>query len=461
MKHAAIPISSPARPEKMVDAHAADPVLGSEPPCPESQPAVLGASSLSARAWLVVALLWVVACLNYLDRVMITTMRNSLREAIPMTDAQFGLLTTAFLLVYGGLSPLAGFLADRFSRSLVIIGSLFVWSVITWLTAQAKTYEQLFTTRLLMGVSEACFIPAALALAADYHRGGTRSRATGLLLGGAFVGSGLGGLGGWLAERRGWTYAFNLFGLVGIAYSFVLVLLLRDPPRLAFQKVAPTQTPNVRFGAALVSLFGQGTFILLFLYWGWLGLAGWMVVGWMPTYFQEQFHLRQGTAGLTVMTYLNAAFVVGLLIGGAWADRWSATDRRACISVSAIGLGLAAPSILLAANTSLLPLAILGLVLYGLTRSFADTEMMPILCLTTDPRYRATGYGLLNLFSCLSGGGTTYLGGALRDAHINVNRLFQFGALGLSSCAALLLLVRARTRLRPESNPELNSADGN
>ncbi|MDB6128759.1 MAG: transporter [Verrucomicrobia bacterium] len=69
--------------------------------------------ALPARAWLTVALLWVVGSLNYLDRVMISTMRGSLKEAIPMTEAQFGLLTTVFLLVYAALSPFAGFLADR------------------------------------------------------------------------------------------------------------------------------------------------------------------------------------------------------------------------------------------------------------------------------------------------------------------------------------------------------------
>src|SRR5678816_2477570 len=92
---------------------------------------------LPPRAWLIVALLWVVGCLNYLDRVMITTMRGSLVEAIPMTDAQFGLLTSVFLWVYGLLSPFAGFLADRFNRSRVIITSLFLWSLVTWFTAHA------------------------------------------------------------------------------------------------------------------------------------------------------------------------------------------------------------------------------------------------------------------------------------------------------------------------------------
>ena len=195
---------------------------------------------LSPRAWLIVGLLWMVAFLNYLDRVMITTMGPSLKQAIPMTDAQFGLLTTAFLLIYAVLSPIAGFLADRFSRSLVIIVSLIVWSVITWLTAHAKTYDQLLATRLAMGISEACFMPASLALITDYHRGATRSLANGILIGGIFVGSAFAGLGGWLAERYTWTYAFSLFGLVGVGYSIVLLLLLRDMPLPRADVTAPT-----------------------------------------------------------------------------------------------------------------------------------------------------------------------------------------------------------------------------
>ena len=236
-------------------------------------------SKLPPRAWLIVGLLWFVGCLNYLDRVIITTMRGSLVEAIPMTDAQFGLLTSVFLWVYGLLSPLGGFLADRFKRSWVITGSLLAWSTITWLTAHATTFGELLATRALMGISEACYIPAALALIADYHRGDTRSLATGVHMSGIMVGSGLGGLGGWIAERQGWNHAFFIFGVTGIAFTAVVAALLRDRPREPSHRLAHESglvEPNrVHLGAAVQSLFSRPSFLLALGYWGILGIAGW------------------------------------------------------------------------------------------------------------------------------------------------------------------------------------------
>lgn len=396
-----------------------------------------------AQAWLVVGLLWFVACLNYLDRVMITTMRGSLVEAIPMTEAQFGLLTAVFLWVYGLLSPFAGFLADRFSRSRAIIVSLLVWSALTWLTGHARTFEQLLVARALMGISEAIYIPAALALIADYHRGNTRSLATGVHMTGVSVGAGLGGLGGWLAETRGWSYAFYLFGIIGIAYAVLLLFLLRDATRdSAGAPVSAGADQRVNFFRALASLFGHGTFYLMLAYWGLLGMAGWAVVGWLPTYLNEHFHLSQGAAGMSATGYLQVATLVGLLIGGAWADRWNRTNSRARILVPIIGMCLAGPAVFVMANTTLLPIAIAGLMLYGIGRNFTDANMMPVLCLVVDPRYRATGYGVLNLFSCVIGGVSLYAGGALRDAHVNVNNLFAWSAVGILICAGLMSLVK-------------------
>ncbi len=399
-----------------------------------------GAAPTLTRAWLVVALLWFVAAFNYLDRIMLTTMRGSLMDAIPMTDAQFGLLTSVFLWVYGLLSPFAGFLADRFSRSRVIIGSLFAWSLITWLTAHATTFGELLATRALMGVSEACYIPAALALIADYHRGPTRSFATGVHMTGIMTGAALGGLGGWLAERHDWSYPFSFFGMVGIAYCGLLFLLLRDVPRV--DGPAPRKSLYVEFGAALVSLFNRRAFVLAFVFWGILGLVGWVVTAWMPTYLQEHFNLHQGVAGLSATGYLQVSALIGLLLGGAWADRWSRSNPRGRIMVPVIGLCVAAPGILLAANTTVLGIALLGLVVYGLARASTDANMMPILCLVADPRYRATGYGILNMFGCIVGGLAIYAGGTLRDAQIDLSRIFQFAACSMVICVLLLFSVR-------------------
>ena len=401
-------------------------------------------SKLPARAWLIVGLLWMVGCLNYLDRVMITTMRGSLMEGIPMTEAQFGLLTSVFLWVYGLLSPFAGFLADRFNRSRVIIGSLFAWSIITWLTAHATTFNELLATRALMGISEACYIPAALALIVDYHRGPTRSFATGVHMSGIMVGSGLGGLGGWIAEHHSWSLAFTIFGGAGIAYTVIVALLLRDrPPVLgAVGQPAPAAAPPVNLVEALRSLFSRRSFILALCYWGLLGLAGWAVIGWMPTYLNEHFKLSQGTAGLSATGYLQAAALVGVLVGGWWADRWSRVNERGRIYVPLIGVLVAAPGILLSSSIDWLPLAIGGLICFGLAKAFSDSNMMPILCTVTDSRYRATGYGVLNLFSCIIGGLTIYAGGVLRDAAVDVSHVFQFAAASMLVCAALLFCIR-------------------
>ena len=359
-----------------------------------------------------------------------------------MTDAQFGLLTAVFLWVYAVLSPFAGFLADRHSRSRVIVISLLSWSIVTWLTAHATTYGQLLATRALMGVTEACYIPAALALITDYHRGDTRSKAEGLHMSGIMIGAGLGGLGGWIAQEHTWNYAFSLFGFIGIVYTVVVAFLLKDAPREHADLTGMKALPQIRLGEAFASLFSRRAFIIALFYWGLLGLAGWAVVGWMPTYLNEHFNLSQGTAGLSATGYLQGAMLVGVIIGGAWADRWFRTNERGRVYVPFIGLCIAVPGMLIAVNTTLLPLAIGGLILYGLTRAFVDSNMMPILCMVTDSRYRATGYGVLNFCGTMVGGLTIYAGGMLRDAAVDINKVFIFAAFSLLVCAGLLLLIK-------------------
>jgi predicted MFS family arabinose efflux permease len=358
-----------------------------------------------------------------------------------MTDAQFGLLTSSFLWVYAFMSPLGGFLADRISRSKVIICSLFLWSAVTFLTAHATTFQGLLLTRVLMGVSEACYIPAALALIADYHRGPTRSLATGIHMIGISVGQGLGGLGGWLAERHDWAYAFRLFGGIGVAYSVLLLFALRDVSPGPVP-AGPGGNPRVKFPEAVRSLFRNHSYRFALAYWGLVATATWAVLGWLPTYLGERFHLSQGTAGLSATAYLQPAAWIGLIVGGLWSDFASRRSPRGRIYVTIFGLCIAAPSIYLGIHAPTYWVAIAGFMLWSFGGAFANANMMPILCLITDERYRATGYGILNFCSCLIGGITIYLGGALRDAQISVSVIFNASVFITLFCCYLLYLIK-------------------
>jgi MFS transporter, Spinster family, sphingosine-1-phosphate transporter len=408
-----------------------------------------GDSGNLRRAWMLVALLWPVACLNYLDRLMITTMRDSIKAGIEMTDAQFGLLTSAFLWVYAFLSPSAGYLADRFSRSRVIIVSLFVWSAVTWLTGHASTFNQLLVTRALMGVSEACYIPAALALIADYHRGRTRSLATGLHMSGIYAGAALGGLGGVLAEHLRWQSVFSLFGVIGVGYSIVFLLTLRDAPVVtrADESTAQPVEKKVTLSSALGYLCRQGSFWALFVYFGLVSIANWAVYGWLPTYMGQQFKLGQGAAGMSATAYIQVASFAGVLLGGAWADRWVRNNPCGRVFVPLIGFCAAGPALFLSSSTGMLLVAVAGLLVFGLARGFADANNMPILCQIVPGRYRATGYGVLNLIACVLGGAMTYVAGALRDANVGLEKVFQFSAAGLVVAGLCLLLVKPKKDL--------------
>jgi MFS family permease len=300
-------------------------------------------------------------------------------------------------------------------------------------------------TRALMGISEACYIPAALALIADYHRGPTRSLATGIHMAGIMVGQSLGFLGGFIAEEYEWTKAFAVIGSIGVVYAGILLFTLKDAPRAApvqsQQKAAP-----VNFFEAVKLLFSSRGFILLLAFWGLLGIVGWLIAGWLPTFYKEVFKLSQTDAGIYATGYLYPINMAGVLLGGFLADRLSRKNPRARILVPAIGLCIAAPFVFTASMSSILPLTLACFMMYGLTRSFSDTNLMPILCLLADERYRATGYGILNLFSCIIGGVSLYAGGALRDAHVDITILFRFAAGIMVVCALILFSLKAKEK---------------
>ena len=412
------------------------------PPTSSSVPA----HSVARYAWLVVALLVPVALLNYLDRQMLASMKFSVMRDIPDIgrEANWGAILALFKWVYAFLSPIGGYLADRYSRRHVIAGSLFVWSLVTWTTGHVTSYEQLLATRALMGISEAFYIPAALALIADFHTGPTRSRAVGLHQMGIYLGVMIGGFGGYAADHPdlGWRWAFSLCGLIGVVYAVPLFLTLRNPPRPA-NSAAMRPSP----AGALRELLGNGSFILLVLYFTLPALAGWIVRDWMPAILKAEFNIGQGLAGVSATLYWQVAAIVGAVIGGWLADRWMHRTVRGRIYVSAIGMSLIVPAMFgvgYAPETGLLWVAIAFLVLFGIGWGFFDSNNMPILCQVARPELRATGYGIMNLVSISCGGFADWGFGLLRDRHVPLFGIFSVFASAAVISILLVLLIRPR-----------------
>ncbi len=392
-------------------------------------------------AWFIVALLFPVALLNYLDRQMLATMKASMVHDIPSiaNRADWGLILGCFKWTYAILSPFGGYFADRFGRRWVIGGSLFVWSIVTWWTGHALTFHELMTARALMGISEAFYIPAALALIADYHVGPTRSRAVGVHQTGMYVGQILGGFAGYVADSPdyGWRWMFSTCGMIGAIYALPLLAALRDPPHAA---PVPGQTGDRKVGA-FRGLLGNRNYILLVLYFTLPAIAGWVVRDWMPDILREKFQLGQGKAGVSAILYVQLASLVGAVIGGTLADRWSRHTKKGRIYASAIGMALFLPALFSVGNAGTLAVAIGGLIVFGLGWGFFDCNNMPILCQIARPEWRATGYGIMNLVSISCGGFGDWAFGALRDRHVPLNIIFGvFAGVALLSIFIVLLI---------------------
>lgn len=404
-------------------------------------------ASLGRYAWTVVALLWPVALLNYLDRQMLATMKASMVGDIPSiaNKADWGLVLGGFKWTYAVLSPFGGYIADRVSRRHVICASLFVWSLVTWWTGRATSFHELMATRALMGISEAFYIPAALALIADFHPGPTRSRAVGLHQSGIYVGQILGGYAGFVADSpdHGWRWAFSTCWMVGVIYAMPLLALLRNPRPSVVEPVAQAGSRAQR--GVFRALLGNRNFLLLVLYFTLPAIAGWVVRDWMPDILREKFSLGQGKAGVRAIVYVQVASLVGAVIGGALADRWMTHTPRGRIFTSAIGMTLFLPALFSVGNAGSLGVAVAGLIVFGFGWGFFDCNNMPILCQIARPEWRATGYGIMNLVSISCGGFGDWMFGALRDSHVPLNLIFGvFAGIALLSVGIVLLIRPAR-----------------
>ena len=378
--------------------------------------------------WLVVAVLWGVALLNYLDRQVVFSLLPLLQRDLHASAFQLGLISTVFLWTYGLLSPLGGWVADRLGRTPVIAGSLAIWSIATWLTGHVVSMEGMLGTRVLMGASEAFYLPAALALIADLHSERTRSLATGLHQSGLYTGLVLGGAwGGWMGEHSGWRAVFWVLGIAGVIYLAIVVATLRGE----------RGTGEGRKGGGPMELLRLPGFLAVTAAFTAMAVANWLVYTWLPLFLFHRFHLSLSGAGFSATFYLQAASYVGVVAGGVVTDRWAARERRARAWMQMAGLALAAPFLALLGAAGSMAVLIAALIAFGLGRGLFDCNTMPLLRSVTGAERSATGYGILNLAGCLAGGTGAAVAGWMQES-MGLATAFEMAAVVLVAGAVSL-----------------------
>ena len=411
--------------------------------------------------WVVVGLLWVVALLNYMDRQMLSTMKEAMSHSIPELEKAetFGNLMAAFMWIYGLMSPFAGAIADRMNRKWLIVASLFVWSSVTLLMGFTHDFSTLYILRMVMGLSEAMYIPAALALIADFHTGKSRSLAIGVHMTGLYVGQALGGFGAMLSHHLSWESTFIYFGLFGTLYALVLATFLyeTDAQLARIKNGAKTNESQSNGLNNVVQSFGKILSSVPF--WGMLifftatSLPGWATKNWLPTLFEQNLHLNMQVAGPISTATIALSSFIGVFVGGAISDRWVKTNVKGRVYTSAMGLGMMAPALAFLGFGSSYWSVIGGGFLFGFGLGFFDTNNMPILCQFFSSRYRSTAYGVMNMSGVIAGGYITKMLGKSTDAG-NLGRDFGVMAVVILVVVFIQILI-----LKPKTDNMVESME--
>lgn len=395
--------------------------------------------------WLVVALLWVVALLNYMDRQMLSVMKPAMEVDIAelKSATNFGYLMAVFLWIYGLMSPVSGLIADRLNRKWLIVCSLFVWSGVTFAMGYAATFNQLYVLRAVMGVSEALYIPAGLSLIADFHTAKSRSLAVGVHMTGLYVGQALGGFGATAAAAFSWQATFQSFGVVGMVYSVILILFLKEKHKTDDTKLStqhPKQTSNLFNG--LAALVRNRAFWVILFYFAVSSLPGWATKNWLPTLFAQNLHIDMATAGpLSTITIAVSSFI-GVIMGGLLSDRWVQGNKKGRVFTSAIGLSLTIPALLLMGFGHSLLFVIGAGICFGLGYGMFDANNMPILCQFVPVKNRATAYGIMNMTGVFFGAFITDRLGKSSDAGNLGADFAMLAAVVIIALAAQLYFLR-------------------
>lgn len=404
--------------------------------------------SCKAYPWIVVGLLWIVALLNYMDRQMLSTMRDAMQIDISELESavNFGRLMAIFLWIYGLVSPFAGAIADRVSRKWLIIASLGVWSAVTTLMSFCTNYNEIFWLRALMGVSEALYIPAALSLIADYHTGKSRSFAIGIHMTGLYLGQAVGGFGATLAAAFSWQQTFHWFGIIGIAYAVLLMALLYEKRDVAQENISATPEQKIPVLKGFGMIFSNMAFWVILFFFASTSLPGWATKNWLPTLFADSLNTPMSQAGpISTITIALSSFL-GILAGGPLSDKWVKRNVKGRVYTSAIGLAMMIPALILLGLGKGMFAAVAAGLFFGIGYGMFDTNNMPILCQFVPSKLRATAYGIMNMTGVMMGAVCTQILGKWAEGG---NLGLAFAVLG---CIIAVALVAQITILNPTTD---------
>jgi MFS transporter, Spinster family, sphingosine-1-phosphate transporter len=304
-------------------------------------------SAAQVALWLLLA----INLLNYIDRYILAAVLPQIKHDFlagdPNQNAKAGLLFPAFLISYMCAAPILGWLADRFSRWLLIAISVILWSLASGWSGLAASFTILLCTRAFVGVGEAGYGPAAPTIISDLYPVERRGRTLAYFYLAMPVGGALGyALGGKISDLLDWHWAFYLVVPPGLLLA-LLCFFMRDPrarstsnlitarPKLAdYFRLLRTPSYVINTAAMTALTFAIG------------GISAWV-----PDYIYSdrggEFAKNPNLLGNINVTFGATVAVAGLfatLLGG-WAGDWLRKKfASSYFLVSGVGVLLAFPA---------------------------------------------------------------------------------------------------------------------
>lgn len=384
--------------------------------------------------WLLVALLSFGLAFDYLNRLTLFSVIPLWRADLHASDTTIGLVASVFWWTYGLLSPIAGYLGDRFSRRQVLIGSVAAWSLLAALSGLVTNSTQLIILRVLLAAAQVSYMPVAQALIADFHDSKSQARASGYYQLGSYLGVFLSGLpAAWIATHWHWRTMMTITGLAGLAYAVVLLKFLPHPPN----KRASRERHNEPKASVrnLSELLRVPSFAILIAAFSLTSVANLIIFTYLPLFIFERYQRSLEAAAFDGTFYLQAAAVILTPIYTTMSDRWASRDLRHRYLAAALCSALGLPALIAIGTTKHLPILIVGLICFALAMLSSDSSWLAMLCDVTVSRQRATGYGLFNFSGTLIGGLATAI------AAMTMHR-FGLGSI-IASLGALYIVIAA------------------